>query len=651
MPEPLSSRRPALPVPVHPPGAPGAPGTSRGSGVSESGDPGGRHGRGGRPVSGRVAAQPPGGPPRRAHLARPLVLLLAALTVGIHVVVNVVSPYGLHRDEFLYLAMGRHLQLWRMDFPPLIALVAEASHGLFGDRVAGIRMGPALAHGALVALAAMLAREMRGRTGAQALAAVAVLVSPLFLHAGNLLQPVILDQLWWTLGLLALVRLGQDDAVEGADPLRTTGAHAVPAAHGARELRPRVSGEVAEVWPADEEDWAERRGRRRRTDPFTSTLERLDAWGARRTTRDWLLLGLAGGLGLLTKFSILFFGAAVLVALAVGPLRGRLLGGGPWLALLLALTLGAPSVVGQLRLGWPVLGQLGDLQSTQLARVGALDFLGGQLLLGPALLLALLGLWATLRARALRVARTAGLACLAAFLLLLALRGKAYYIGPIYPFLFAAGAAALERGLALPAAFAHPDDARTRLRLTLALVVAFGVVTLPFGLPVVPPAPMARYAATLGIASTTTTNMGEQLALPQDYADMLGWSQLASAVARGWDTIPPEARADAAILASNYGQAGAIDYYAPRLDLPGAVSPAGSYWFFGPGDRAGDPLLTVGVPLAELAGRCGRVVPLPPVRHVETRWLVPEERDVPLALCERPVRSLAELWPELAGRN
>ena len=33
--------------------------------------------------------------------------------------------YGFHRDELLYLAMGQHLDLFRMQFPPLIALLAE----------------------------------------------------------------------------------------------------------------------------------------------------------------------------------------------------------------------------------------------------------------------------------------------------------------------------------------------------------------------------------------------------------------------------------------------------------------------------------------------------------------------------------------------
>src|SRR5207253_8961647 len=62
----------------------------------------------------------------------------------------------------------------------------------------------------------------------------------------------------------------------------------------------------------------------------------------------WLSLGAVCGLGLLTKFSIAFFGAAVLVAILVTPLRRRLATPWPWLALARALAIGRPSVVAQI---------------------------------------------------------------------------------------------------------------------------------------------------------------------------------------------------------------------------------------------------------------------------------------------------------------
>lgn len=545
-------------------------------------------------------------------------LVLALVAVAVHVVVNRVSVYGLHRDELLYLAMGRHLQLWSMDFPPWMALIAEITRALAGDTDVAIRLGPALAHGALVGLAGVFARDLHGGWGPQLLAAVAVLTAPVFLRAGHLFQPVVFDQLWWSLALLALLRIGR------------TRYDAAPDAAGATR---------APLGQVGESSWTTPGGRRRRV-PWR---QRASAWTSHATSSPWFLLGVAGGLGLLTKFSIGFLGVGVLAALILGPLRRTLSTPRPWLALLTALVIGAPSLVGQLRLAWPVVSQLQDLRSTQLVHVGVGDFLVGQLLMnGPAVVLALLGVASLLRSRWTATARSAGLACAVAFVLLLVLRAKPYYAAPIYPLLFAAGAVVLARGVRRWRL--RHGSVRWRVGAAGAVLVASAVATLPVVLPLLPPAATARWASRLGIAEATRTNTGGSLAIPQDFADMLGWPELAVAVSGAYEALPPAMRADVAIVAGNYGEAGALDFYGPRLGLPGVVSQAGSYAFFGPGDRVGDPLLTVGIPESTLSSRCARVTPLGAVTQPDSVWLVPEERAVRLFLCEQPTPSLRAGW-------
>src|SRR6185436_5291042 len=97
--------------------------------------------------------------------------------------------------------------LWSMDFPPAIALLAQAARAVGGDSLVGLRMVPALAGTGVVILAALVARELGGGWRAQVLAALCVIGSPLFLRSANLFQPVVLDQLTWMLALLALARL------------------------------------------------------------------------------------------------------------------------------------------------------------------------------------------------------------------------------------------------------------------------------------------------------------------------------------------------------------------------------------------------------------------------------------------------------------
>src|SRR5512133_3906166 len=89
-------------------------------------------------------------PVTRPPLAWGLVATIAALDLVVHVATNAAGPYGFHRDEFLYMAMGEHLHLWRMDFPPGIAIVSRATRALLGDSLVAVRMVPALTGTALV---------------------------------------------------------------------------------------------------------------------------------------------------------------------------------------------------------------------------------------------------------------------------------------------------------------------------------------------------------------------------------------------------------------------------------------------------------------------------------------------------------------------
>src|SRR3990172_11428920 len=107
--------------------------------------------------------------------------------------------------------MGRHLELWRMDFPPAIALLSQAVRAALGNGLFGIRLVPALFGTALVVLAGLIARELGGGRVAQGVAALAVIASPLFLRAANLFQPVVLDQVVWTVALFALARRRRTD--------------------------------------------------------------------------------------------------------------------------------------------------------------------------------------------------------------------------------------------------------------------------------------------------------------------------------------------------------------------------------------------------------------------------------------------------------
>lgn len=514
--------------------------------------------------------------------------IVAALTFVVHLAVVAFGPYGPHRDALLYYAMGEHLRLFAMDFPPFIAIVARV-FTLFGNIELLTHVPIAAAHAALVVFAAAFARRSGGGHAVQAIAALCIATAPVFLRTGSLFQPVVFDQLWWTAALWVLAL--------------------VPAA-----AEPR---------------------------------------------RCWLTLGAVLGLGLLTKFTILVLGAAILVAILATPERRALRTRWPWLAGMLALLVGSPSIIGQIVLGWPFLKQVQDLADVQLVHVFPVAFFAEQfLMVGPVLLFAVAAALTTLRVRGAAPTparreddglRLVVIAALAAFVLMLLARGKPYYIAPIWPALIGIGLGRLDVWLqhATSSRSARRVRARTAaVAILWLLVVGWGAITLPLGLPVLPPEPMARYAGWLGVG--TTTNTGAVISLPQDYADMLGWEEQVAAVEAAWASLSPEEQQRAVVLATNYGRAGAIDWFGDDA-LPDAIAPVGSYWFWGPGELPGEITIVAGEEASELEGSYFRSAQ--EFTRVRRPWGVPEERDVPITIAREPLAPLQQIWPRFEGVN
>jgi 4-amino-4-deoxy-L-arabinose transferase-like glycosyltransferase len=125
----------------------------------------------------------------------------------------VADRYGWHRDELYYLASSRHLALGYVDYPPITPLLARLDQAVFPGSVPGLRLLTVLAGAGVIVVAALIARELGGNRVAQTLAALAVLISPLFVGANILFQTVTFDELVWAVVCLFFVRL-----LRGADP-------------------------------------------------------------------------------------------------------------------------------------------------------------------------------------------------------------------------------------------------------------------------------------------------------------------------------------------------------------------------------------------------------------------------------------------------
>ncbi len=304
--------------------------------------------------------------------------------------------------------------------------------------------------------------------------------------------------------------------------------------------------------------------------------------------RLWIWIGVACGVGLENKISVLFLGLGIVVGLLacgrVGHLRSRW----PWLGASVALLIFLPHVLWQVAHDWPTAEFIANARANKMLPHAPLDFLSAQVeMMGPlALPVWCGGLVFLLAAPSRRVFRPLGWAFVAVTVVMIAQKGKPYYLGPGFTLLFAAGGVAWERWSA--------TFATRTVRASLLAVVVFGtVVALPLAKPILSVDAYLRYAERLGVGPSTDERK-ELGRLPQFFADMRGWRELAETVASVHAQLPPEDQRRARVFATNYGQAGAIDLFGPALGLAPSICGHNSYYLWGPGDWDGAVLLVIG---------------------------------------------------------
>jgi Dolichyl-phosphate-mannose-protein mannosyltransferase len=494
-----------------------------------------------------------------------VVCCVALIRVAIYIVAA--PNYGYFRDEMYYLACGEHPAWGYMDQPPLIAWIAWLLEHTIGVSLYALRLLPMLADVGTIVMAGLLTRKLGGGRWAMFLAALAVLVAPIYLAFSHLFTMNAFDPLLWTLIAWVLVDLVQ------------TGKQ-----------------------------------------------------------KNWLWIGVLTGITLLNKYGVLFFVAGLLVGVAFSQLRRNLARPWFWAGSALATLIALPNFVWQLHWHFPFLQLVSSVREN-----------GRDVMLPPLLfleqqsemmgfvssLLVVLGLWFLISPQGRRYAILAGgfLSVLACMLLL---KGKFYYVAPVYPVVFAPGAVCFEQ----------LTDGRTikwfrpLYALTMLLV---GAVIAPTAIPLLSIERYIAYTKRLGIQQQKFENQPESR-LPQIYADMMGWEQRVKMVAAYVHSLPPEEQKVTAIGASNYGDAGAVDLFGPKYGLPKAISTANNYWIWGPREYTGHSLILMDEDSPEKY-----------VEHCKSLLLVARPNDPyvrsdenrPIYHCVGLTPDLQSLWPNL----
>jgi hypothetical protein len=525
-------------------------------------------------------AIPPDSPYSRFFSGPAIVLYVVAAKLLLHL--SMIARYGIFRDEMYYLACSRHMAWGYVDHPPLTVWIAWFSRVVLGDSPLGVRLLPILAGAAVVWLAGTLAREMGGGRFAQGMAALAVFVVPLYLVAHTWLTDNVFEQLIWMTCIWLVLR-----AVNTGN------------------------------------------------------------------ARYWLWFGVVAGLGFENKYSIAFLLLGLLVGVLLTPHRHFLKSRYLWLGVLACALISLPNLLWQVHYHYPFLELMHNIRMSNRDVVrGPVAFILDQAMIMNPILFPLWvgGLMWLFFGKDIRSAnsrsdesphatgryRVFGWTYLVVLIAFIALKAKNYYVAPIYPILFAAGAIGLER-------LAAGRRIGSWMRCVyVTLVIAAGAVLMPFSVPILSPEGFLRYQKALGFQLSEIEHQ-QNGPLPQWFADEFGWQEMVEKVAKVYNSLPPEERAQTAIFSNGWGEAAAVDFYGPRYGLPQAISKHNSYWMWGPRDYDGSTMI--------ILRSSGRHEPeqfrsVEDAGHVEHPYARRDEF-FDIYLCRGLKENLKDLWPKL----
>jgi hypothetical protein len=352
--------------------------------------------------------------------------------------------------------------------------------------------------------------------------------------------------------------------------------------------------------------------------------------------RLWLLFGLIAGVGLMNKYSMGFLGIGLIVGLLLTPARQYFRSKWLWLGGALATLIFLPHIFWEIHNGFPTAEFIHNATFHKNLPLSPPAFLlDVSLELSPLTIpLWLTGLYFYFFSREGKPYRVLGWIFLTFLAVLLSTNAKPYYFAPAFPMMYAGGAVVLE-ALARRRAWGWLKPAYP------ALLVLFGLVFLPYALPVLPVETFLKYEDFLGL-HPGSGERGPSGKLPQSYADMFGWENQVATVAKVYNSLTPEGKARTLIYCSNYGEAGAIDYFGKKYGLPNASSGHNNYWLWGPQNPNADMVITVGESREDVE-QSFRDVQL--AATVVSPLARPFETNLPIYIGRGPKMPLKEIWP------
>lgn len=287
----------------------------------------------------------------------------------------------------------------------------------------------------------------------------------------------------------------------------------------------------------------------------------------------WVWLGVVLGLGLMNKISIMWFGAGLFLALLTKQYRHYLKTPWPYIAAAIAFLMFLPFIVWNITHDMAHLEFMRNASGLKYRSVTPIDFIAGQFvqLLPFSVPVWAAGIYYFFFNENGRRFRAAGIIYAATIaILIINWHSKSEYAAPAYTVLFAGGSVLIESLI--------KRRSYRWLKYTLpVLIVLCGLLLSPLVLPFLPVKAFIAYSKATGFQPGGSE--GKKLSeLPQLYADMFGWENMAKTVSQVYLSIPEKERDGVFVFAQNYGEASALEYYSRKYPVPKVVSPHNSFW-------------------------------------------------------------------------
>jgi hypothetical protein len=364
----------------------------------------------------------------------------------------------------------------------------------------------------------------------------------------------------------------------------------------------------------------------------------------------WLYFGIATGLGLLSKLDMLFLGAGLISALLFTPQRKYLASYQFWLGGLIAFLIFSPYLIWNIEHNFITLeffrNYTGRAAHWPLWQIIRTQIMSLNLFAFPS---ALLGLYYFLFNQAGKKFRLLGLAFITTFTICVLVKTKFYVVLPFYSVLFVGGAMMMEM-------IAKKIKLTWLWLLYGALIFVTGLLFAPLVRPILPISQISAYTdkATRMIdfllpgggverAEEVQIKILDNISI--DYHDRFGWEEMAAKVSEIYLALPKDQQKNTYVLARNFGEAGAIDFYRSKYPLPPVICGHEQYYLWIPKTFPEKiNIIAFRGKLEDVKKDCFKAKQVATLR---TPYAVYYENNLPIFYCERLKKPINQLIEEI----